>query len=109
VYGTLRSHFDNDWARKLRDSGVHLGKASVPGSIYRVGHFPVYRSEPSGTVHGELYEVPDSLFTVLDDYEGEAFNRIPITLHDGREAWIYAYDSEPGDAPRIESGDFTRE
>src|SRR4051812_5244142 len=91
VYGTLRSDFDNDWARALRRIGSPLGKASAPGSLFRREHYPAYREDPVGTVHGELYEVPESVFELLDDYEGELFTRVRIRLHDGREAWIYRH------------------
>lgn len=110
VYGTLRRQFENDWARALQQQATFLGEAQAPGSIFQVENYPAYRPEPAGTVHGELYQLPDAhpLFTVLDDYEAENFTRVPVVLQDGREAWIYRYELNPPASARIESGDFTK-
>ena len=40
VYGTLRSEFDNQYARLLRSQAELVGPATVPGSIYRVSTIP---------------------------------------------------------------------
>jgi gamma-glutamylcyclotransferase (GGCT)/AIG2-like uncharacterized protein YtfP len=103
VYGTLRRHFENRYARLLRDRAELLGAATVPGSIYRVGHFPAYRPEPAGDVHGELYRMqyPVKLLRILDKYEGPQFERITVN-----GAWLYQYKEHLPVETRIASGDF---
>jgi gamma-glutamylcyclotransferase (GGCT)/AIG2-like uncharacterized protein YtfP len=103
VYGTLRSEFNNEYARLLRSQAELIGPATVPGSIYRVSHYPAYRPEPRGEVHGELYRLtdPETTLKALDEYEGEDFERVVI-----KDAWIYQYKKEPPKYSRISSGDF---
>jgi gamma-glutamylcyclotransferase (GGCT)/AIG2-like uncharacterized protein YtfP len=103
VYGTLRSGFQNRYARLLRAGAEFEGNSTVPGSIYRVRHFPAYRPEPAGEVHGELYRVTDPEKTVraLDDYEGSEFERVMV-----KDAWIYQYREQLPESSRIVSGDF---
>ncbi len=106
VYGTLRSEFDNPYARLLQSQGELMGKATVRGAIYRVEFYPAYKEEP-GEVHGEVYRLNDAEATLaaLDDYEGEGFERVKVETSRG-EAWIYRYRGEPSAQARIESGDF---
>src|SRR5579863_132217 len=103
VYGTLRSEFDNQYARLLRKGATLVGRSTVRGSIYRVQHFPAFRPAPDGEVHGELYRLnqPEALLKVLDEYEGEEFQRVMVG-----DAWIYQYKGNPPELSRIRSGDF---
>ena len=103
VYGTLRSEYNNRYARLLRAVATPLGRAAVPGSIYRVRHFPAYRPQPEGEVRGELYRLhtPAATLAVLDEYEGEQFERLVIN-----GAWLYQYKGNPPEEARIASGDF---
>ena len=103
VYGTLRSGFDNRYARQLRKEATSLGRATVPGSIYRVEHYPAFRPQPEGEVRGELYRLhtPEITLAVLDEYEGEEFERVMV-----QGAWLYQYKSSPPEEARIASGDF---
>jgi gamma-glutamylcyclotransferase (GGCT)/AIG2-like uncharacterized protein YtfP len=111
VYGTLRSEFDNRYARLLRSQAQLVGAATVPGTIYRVRHYPAYRPEPAGEVHGQLYRLTDAETTLkaLDEYEGEDFERVVVdtALDAARsQAWIYRYKKDPPENSRISSGDF---
>jgi len=103
VYGTLRSEFNNRYARLLRSQAEFVGRATVPGSIYRIRHYPAYRPEPAGEVRGELYRLghPETTLKALDEYEGEDFERVVVN-----EAWIYRYRGKPPEHSRIPSGDF---
>jgi gamma-glutamylcyclotransferase (GGCT)/AIG2-like uncharacterized protein YtfP len=106
VYGTLRSEFNNQYARLLRKQAALVGRATVSGSIYRIRHYPGYRTEPAGEVHGELYELSDAaILETLDDYEGSEFERVTIEVK-GAAAWIYQFKEEPAPGSQIESGDF---
>src|SRR4051794_40498902 len=107
VYGTLRSQYDNRYARLLRSRAELVGPATVSGSIFRVRHYPVWKPDPEGEVHGELYRLinPDTTLKVLDEYEGEDFERVMITTRGALDAWIYRYRKEPPVYSRIASGD----
>jgi len=103
VYGTLRSAFDNEYARLLRSQADLVGRAIVTGSIYRVQHFPAFRPEPAGEVHGELYRLrdPEATLKILDEYEGSEFERVVVN-----GSWIYQYGMQPPENSRIANGDF---
>jgi gamma-glutamylcyclotransferase (GGCT)/AIG2-like uncharacterized protein YtfP len=103
VYGTLRSEFNNHYARLLRSQADLVGKASVRGSIYRVEHYPAYRPDPAGEVRGELYRLadPETTLKALDEYEGSDFERVEVNGW-----WIYQFNGEPPEPARIVSGDF---
>jgi len=103
VYGTLRSEFNNEYARLLRSQAELAGRATVPGVIYRVQHFPAFRPEPAGEVHGELYRLrdPETTLKTLDEYEGSEFERVNVSGY-----WIYQYGGQPPEDSRIASGDF---
>jgi len=107
VYGTLRSEFDNRYARLLRAEATFLRRATVPGSIYRVEHYPAFRPQPDGEVQGELYRLhsPETTLAALDEYEGEEFERVVIRVVN-KDAWIYRYKGDPPEEARIASGDF---
>jgi gamma-glutamylcyclotransferase (GGCT)/AIG2-like uncharacterized protein YtfP len=104
VYGTLRSEFNNKYARLLRSQADLVRTASVLGSIYRVEHYPAYRPEPAGEVRGELYRLadPETTLKALDEYEGEDFERVVV-----EGAWIYQYRYQPPEDSRILSGVFS--
>lgn len=108
VYGTLRSQFDNRYARLLREGSEFAGRATAPGTLYRISHdpglhYPGYRPEPHGVVHGELYRLrdPETMLRLLDEYEGEEYERVRTG-----NAWIYQYRTQPPESARIASGDF---
>ena len=103
VYGSLRSEFDNFYARRLRERARLTGRNTVPGSIFRVGKYPGYKREPEGIVHGELWRLadPEATLAELDDYEGTAYSRILVN-----DAWIYLYNGSVSSDARIQSGDF---
>lgn len=120
VYGTLRSEFDNQYARLLRSQAELVGPATVPGSIFRVHgfpDFPAYKAEPAGEVHGELYRLtdPETTLKALDEYEGPDFERVVVEAAQAQvrfaagsveHAWIYQYRKPPPKYSRISSGDF---
>jgi gamma-glutamylcyclotransferase (GGCT)/AIG2-like uncharacterized protein YtfP len=115
VYGTLRSEFENSAARRLRAEAHLIGRATVKGSLFRIAHYPGYRPQPDGVVHGELYRLKNAGATLaeLDDYEGPEYTRVmvrvtPATTGDGtaHSAWIYQYGMEPPAGLQIPSGDF---
>jgi gamma-glutamylcyclotransferase (GGCT)/AIG2-like uncharacterized protein YtfP len=94
VYGTLRSGFDNPYARLLRERSVFVGHATVRGTTRDMGRYSAFTPGPEGEVKGELYrlETPVATLATLDDYEGEEYERVAIDcgFDGGTElAWIY--------------------
>lgn len=116
VYGTLRSEFENQYARVLRAGSEFLGRATVQGAIFNLGRYPGFVPEPAGKVTGELYRLlkPAETLRELDEWEGEAYERVVIGVWHGdvmrgeptEQAWIYRYLKLPPEAVAIPSGDF---
>lgn len=114
VYGSLRSEFDNPHARLLREKAELLDRATVRGSIFLAGKFPVYRREPDGIVHGELWRLhdPEPTLAELDDYEGSGYSRVVVEItvesaaSTAATAWIYLYTGDVRPDRQIHSGDF---
>jgi gamma-glutamylcyclotransferase (GGCT)/AIG2-like uncharacterized protein YtfP len=109
VYGSLRSEFDNPHVRLLREKAESLGRATVRGSIFLIRKYPGYRTEPDGIVQGELWRLhdPEATLAALDEYEGDAYSRIAVTLlTPPATAWIYIYKGDVQPDRRIVSGDF---
>ena len=80
VYGTLKTGFDNRWAKALGESATLLGPARLRGRLYRVAHYPGLKRSARGNswVVGELFRLhnPRKLLQALDRYEGERFKRV---------------------------------
>lgn len=113
VYGTLRRGSKNKFARLLHAHAQFVGNASIPGRLYRLGHYPgAVSSNTSGEwVRGELYLIHDPRWTLpaLDSYEGPEFQRVKLEVQldlGGRiEAWVYVCRGTPR-GTRIRSGDW---
>lgn len=91
VYGTLGSAYDNEYARLLRANAEFLGPAVARGSLVRRNGYPAFIPGETGEVPGELYRIkdPSSVIRRLDEYEGDGYERISISVN-GAAAWVYA-------------------
>lgn len=86
------------------------------GRLYDLGRFP--GAVPGeGTVHGDLFRLSDpAVWSVLDRYEGYEPDREEASLFVRRQvdlqapadwtAWVYWYNGDPMDHPRVPSGDW---
>lgn len=92
TYGTLRSP-----ATQMQLLGRHLGQGK-PDSLrgYRLAklrgiHFvySILQPHPGSTVAGELFEVTSEELEKLDAYEGDAYQRVSVTLMSKTRAWAY--------------------
>lgn len=114
VYGTLKSNFDNRWAKLLRNSGHFLGPAAIRGRLYRVAHYPGLKRLGAGNswVLGELFQLrnPQKILEALDQYEGDRFTRVKAMAYlDGVGAsscWAYEYQPPIVSSRRIPEGWF---
>jgi len=100
VYGTLKSGFGNRYARRLRREARLLGRAHVPGRLYRIRWYPGMRpaQAPEDLVTGELFKLhqPSKTLKVLDEWEEPHHYRRELhraTLENGQtlRAWVYMY------------------
>lgn len=105
VYGTLKNgHGNHHW---LGDNYVFLGQATTKCddmALYDLGPFPCVSYPPEGEggtiITGELYEVDEPTFKMVDMLEGypDHYGRKLIRVdHCGNEhaAWIYFYATSP--------------
>ena len=92
TYGTLRSP-----ATQMQLLGRELGEGK-PDTLrgYRLArlrgiHFvySILQPHPGSIVEGELFEVTSDELEKLDDYEGDAYQRVSVTLVSKTRAWAY--------------------
>lgn len=87
------------------------------GVLYDLGRFP--GAVPGdGPVHGELFRLDDpGVLNRLDDYEGYDPGRAAASLFVRRRvsltvpeqtAWVYWFNGNLADAPRVPSGDWAK-
>jgi gamma-glutamylcyclotransferase (GGCT)/AIG2-like uncharacterized protein YtfP len=71
VYGTLKRGEFNDLSR-YRPTPAYQGDGWVRGLLYDLGHCPaMVRNDDAGEVWGEVFELEESLFEALDQYEAQ--------------------------------------
>ena len=92
TYGTLR-----DPATQVQLLGRKLGEG-VPDTLrgYRLAKltgihyvYSILQPHPGSTVAGTLFEVSPEELAKLDDYEGDAYQRVSVTLVSKTRAWVY--------------------
>ena len=123
LYGTLLTGASDEVANIVRQFR-RVGEAYVRGKLYDLGEYPGAVADPSSntSIRGELVELPpdQELLEELDRYEefypsspeASLFvrKRTRVKTADGRdhEAWIYIYNKDPGDAPIVRGGDYSK-
>jgi gamma-glutamylcyclotransferase (GGCT)/AIG2-like uncharacterized protein YtfP len=113
VYGTLKSGFQNRYARRLRREAKLLGPAHMPGRLYRIHWYPGMRKprDPKDLVTGELYRLrqPAKTLEVLDRWE-ESYDRElhRATLETGQtfRAWVYVHRRRLSEDRYLPSGEW---
>lgn len=99
VYGTLKSGgkirgLDTlGWMHDIEDAAELIGKAVTANpsfSLYNLGAFPAASIKGNNKILGEVWEVNDEMFGLLDGIEGypEFYNRTKVQTTQG-EAWMY--------------------
>jgi len=113
VYGTLRSGFQNEFARLLAERETLLGGARIHGKLYDIGRYPglVLSPAPEEWAIGEVFRLHDAdrTLAILDQYEGGEFTRVTATIlmEAGEQlAWVYVYNGQVAEERRILSGDY---
>ncbi len=132
VYGSLRRASTHPLARCLRGHATHLGEARCAGRLVDLGAYPGLiegqgerEGGPESEVVGDLFRLAtapdianaDRLWEELDAYEDlsppapelpEYVRRLQTCRcpNEEREAWVYAYIGDVGDAPQVPGGDW---
>jgi gamma-glutamylcyclotransferase (GGCT)/AIG2-like uncharacterized protein YtfP len=109
VYGTLKE--GGRLNKYLKNNGAeYRGQAHTGPAfrLYRVNWFPGMVEDPAGLgVHGEVYEIADTLLPLLDRIEAVdtgLFKRQEITLADGRVASTYLFNEDTTGLEEISDG-----
>src|SRR5262245_36935824 len=98
------------------------GEARVRGRLYDLGNYPgaILDSLCEREIVGHVFSLPESVIPTLDVYEDfdpdhperSLFvrTRTSARLLSGSivECWIYVFNGDVGQAPRIEDGDYAR-
>ena len=99
---------------KLAIAGNLLGSATLRGSLYDAGHYPVLVSGDD-EVRGDLYTIPERYWDELDKYEEALVDPplyirrlTPVKMTSGPwlDAWAYWYNQPVEGLVRITSGDW---
>jgi gamma-glutamylcyclotransferase (GGCT)/AIG2-like uncharacterized protein YtfP len=113
VYGTLKSSFQNRYARRLRREARLLGRAHMPGRLYRIHWYPGMRPSrnPDDLVIGELYKLRQASKTLkaLDEYEEHyrrELHRATLETGEALQAWVYMYRQPRPEHCRVVSGEW---
>ena len=114
VYGTLKSGFENRFARILHSNADSLGPAKIRGRLYRISWHPgLKRCTRNEWVLGEVFRLhnPRKIFQALDIYEGAAFRRVETRAYLETKVlafacWVYEYAPGVPAMRRIRSGCF---
>ncbi len=127
VYGTLMRSFTHREAQLFHEGSQFVGKARMPGSLYRVSWYPAAVYHPtidsqsiSDWVYGELWLITNNqLLDQIDDYEEctpthpqpHEYVRVMkeiqmIESNEWQTAWVYLYQGDTTALQRIEDGRF---
>ena len=65
-------------------AGYKKGNICLGGAVY-----PIIRPEVGTKVEGRLLNLSPAELALTDQYEGEDYRRIKVSLVSGRQAWVY--------------------
>ncbi|GAA5483497.1 gamma-glutamylcyclotransferase family protein [Haloferula sargassicola] len=117
VYGTLRRGASNG---HRMEGAEYLGPAAVHGRLFLIDTFRDFAypalipDADAGLVVGDAFSVPPQILAGLDDFEGEEYDRVKLSLIDpttGKEhslpqAWAYVWNRPVEDRQIIAGGDW---
>ena len=64
--------------------GYRLSSIQLDGATYPIAHL-----EQGAAINGVRYTVTRYELSLMDAYEGEAYQRIIVRLRSGSQAWVY--------------------
>lgn len=93
VYGTLQ---DPATQQHLIGRTLDSEPAVLPGyRNHTEGTYPVALPEDGASIDGQVLRVTPEELAILDEYEGDAYERVRATLENGME--VYVYQGKPAD------------
>lgn len=108
VYGTLRAGESNH--HRIAHATREADARTLPAyTLIDLGPYPGMLTGGAAAVAGEVYLVDEATRDDLDALEGhpDLYQRLPITLADGREAEVYLLpESWRARCPAIPGGDW---
>lgn len=120
VYGLLKSAYENEPARYIRENCELIGNGWFPGTLFDLGTYPgAYNDETVTTkVFGEVFRIiqnKEELIRFLDHFEGvgndfpdpNEYKKLIIPIHTGEDtlhASCYLYNWNSDGLKVIESG-----
>ncbi len=114
IYGTLLWPA-NALREEVQRCGSFIGSGTVQGSIYNLGEFPGYKTEGSGLVYGEVWQIDNGeIWKTLDRFEvaPNLYERIKVPCQLEKlhlpAVNIYQYCGEISKSIRIPHGDYMR-
>jgi gamma-glutamylcyclotransferase (GGCT)/AIG2-like uncharacterized protein YtfP len=103
AYGILKRGFELDLSQY---GGKFVSTASVRGTLYHISSGVGLRLGGDKIAHGELWEIPRTLWGWLDKIEGVEYNvyaRRLVQLIDGESsAYLYEHMGFTGDGPYLD-------
>ena len=105
VYGTLR---EGGAANHLMEGCILLRRnISLPGyKMYNTGVYPyIFPADADSNIICDLYEVSETVLKVLDDFEGEEYQRQIDTIFN---AFIYVIHSLQHPLEEVPNGDWLK-
>ncbi len=88
VYGSLKRGFENE---SVLEGAKFVQEArTVPGYVlFDMGSYPALVAHGDGVVHGEIFDVPETMLSMLDSFESDPYQRDIIQLHATQDAHTY--------------------
>lgn len=102
VYGTLRKNGISHHLLKEADL-VQEGVWLQGFEMYSAGWYPVAVSSAGKKIVGDIVAVPTMLWSALDAYEGDAYERVYIA---NEEFWLYQFTGSVKGMSKVEGGDW---
>nr|WP_269321642.1 gamma-glutamylcyclotransferase [Saccharothrix sp. NRRL B-16314] len=81
--------------------------AALPGTLHDTGRgYPALRPGDGPGVPGHVLrlEHPEDALPVLDEYEGDQYRRVRVTLPDGQVCWTYVWTADVDRMPVLPDG-----
>jgi gamma-glutamylcyclotransferase (GGCT)/AIG2-like uncharacterized protein YtfP len=106
AYGTLRRGHANAGRFGLDDCPAKVGVTLNGFDLFNLGWFPGIRPG-TGTVTGDLYDIPNDMVPALDAYEGapHLYTREIVNVA-GVDAYTYVYHQPIDQSRLIPTGDW---
>lgn len=102
VYGVFRDQANN----MLGEDCVHCGRANIEGRIYKVNKFYPGYVEGNGKVWGDVYLINKNVYPVLDEFEGDEYEKVKVRTSTDLTCTVYKYKHAVDKFTEIKSGDW---